>query len=93
MKNDTARRDGCSFVPTKTGWHDRDRLRPGRAGCHQCRVESNLSGNQRLCVERISVYLKRRKLLRELLAVYKINSVGAFDLMIWFIKLAMIQLA
>ena len=31
----------------------RDRLRPGRAGCHQCRVESNLSGNQRLCAERI----------------------------------------
>ena len=29
-----------------------------------------------------SVYLKRRKLLRELLAVYKINSVGDFDLMI-----------
>ena len=33
--------------------HDRDRLRPGRAGCYQCRVEGNLSGNQRLCAERI----------------------------------------
>ena len=37
---------------------------------------------RRDCVERISVYLKRRKLLRELFAVYKINSVGGFDLMI-----------
>ena len=70
------------FGQTKTRCHDIDRLRSGRAGCHQCRVESNLSGNQRLCVERISVYLKRGKLLRELFAVYKINSVGGFDLMI-----------
>lgn len=37
---------------------------------------------RRDCVERISVYLKRGKLLRELFAVYKINSVGTFDLMI-----------
>ena len=28
------------------------------------------------CVKRIGVYLKRGKLLRELFAVYKINSVG-----------------
>ena len=45
--------DCSSFVPIKTRGHDRARLRPGRAGCHQCRVESNLSGNQRLCAERI----------------------------------------
>ena len=31
---------------------------------------------------RIGLYLKCGKLLRELLAVYKINSVGDFDLMI-----------
>lgn len=37
---------------------------------------------RRDCVERISVYLKRGKLLRELFAVYKIISVGKFDLMI-----------
>ena len=36
---------------------------------------------RRDCVKRIGV-LKRGKLLRELFAVYKINSVGAFDLMI-----------
>ena len=30
-------RDGCSFVPTKTRWHDRDRFRPRWAGCNQCR--------------------------------------------------------
>ena len=37
---------------------------------------------RRDCVKRIGLYLKCGKLLRELLAVYKINSVGDFDLMI-----------
>ena len=37
---------------------------------------------RRDCVERISVYLKRGKLLREFFAVYKINFAGDFDLMI-----------
>lgn len=35
---------------------------------------------RRDCVERISVYLKRGKLLRELFAAYKIISVGDCDL-------------
>ena len=30
---DEACGDGCTFVPTKTRWHDRDRLRLRWAGC------------------------------------------------------------
>ena len=45
-------------------------------------VNSIRNTGRRDCVKRISVYLKRGKLLRELFAVYKINSVGDFDLMI-----------
>ena len=37
---------------------------------------------RRDCVKRIGLYLKCGKLLRELFAVYKVNSVGDFDLMI-----------
>ena len=57
-------------------------------GCNQCWVESSWSDGmgqigkwyskygRRTCAKRIGVDLKRGKLLRELLAVYKINSVG-----------------
>ena len=43
----------CLVARAKTRWHDRDRFRLGWAGCNQCRAESDLSGNQRLCAERI----------------------------------------
>lgn len=42
----------------------------------------NMKCSRRDCVKRISVHLKRGKLLREFFAVYKINSAGDFDLMI-----------